>query len=148
MKTINNYITEKLKINKEVKSNEYISGKEMFSFLKHYIFDQIQKVNTINLSTFESFITSFDKGDNNKFNIECLPEHNQIWGEKFDFINYRSADVISKKLADANTNDNLYMGGGIYVWFNEKKDKLQITIANNDFNDFDHGFGAMLINRK
>ncbi len=146
MKTINNYILEKLKINKEVKPNEYISGKEMFSFLKHYIFDQIHKVNTLNLSTFESFITSFDRNDDGKFNIECLEEHKQIWGsnEKFNFITYNEEDSY----ADIKTTDNLYLGGGIYIWFNDGKDKIIITINENNFNDFDNGFPEILINRK
>lgn len=146
MKTINNYIIEKLKINKEVKSDEYISGKEMFSFLKHYIFDKIHKVNNVNLSTVESFLTSFDKNDDGKFNIECLPVHKQIWGanEKFNFIIYNRED--SK--VDIKTSDNLYLGGGINIWFNERKDKIIITIGENSFNDFDHGFPEILINRK
>lgn len=146
MKTINNYIIEKLKINKEVKSNEYISGKEMFSFLKHYIFDQIHKVNKINLSTFESFLTSFDRNDDGKFNIECLPIHKQIWGanEKFNFITYNKEDSYM----DIKTTDNLYLGGGIYIWFNDGRNKIIITINENNFNDFDHGFPEILINRK
>ena len=146
MKTINDYIIEKLKINKEVKSNEYISGKEMFSFLKHYIFDQIHKVNKINLSTFESFLTSFDRNDDGKFNIECLPIHKQIWGanEKFNFITYNKEDSYM----DIKTTDNLYLGGGIYIWFNDGRNKIIITISDNQFNDFDHGFPEILINRK
>jgi len=140
MININNYIIEKLKINKEVKPNEYISGKEMFSFLKHYIFDQIHKVNTINLSTFESFITSFK---NDKFNIYCLPEHKQIWGAttNFDFINYEN-------YKDPECTNNLYLGGGIYIWFNDKKDNIVISISDNQFNDFDHGYKPIIINRK
>ena len=140
MKTINNYIIEKLKINKEVKSNEYISGKEMFSFLKHYIFDQIHKVNTVNLSTFESFITSFK---NDKFNMYCLPEHKQIWGAttNFDFINYEN-------YKDPEYINNLYLGGGIYIWFNDKKDNIAIDISESQFNDFDHGYKSIIINRK
>ncbi len=146
MKTINDYIIEKLKINKEVKSDEYISGKEMFSFLKHYIFDQIHKVNKINLSTFESFLTSFDRNDDGKFNIECLPIHKQIWGanENFNFITY---DRENSKV-NIKTTDNLYLGGRIYIWFNERKDKIIISIDESAFNDFDHGFPEILINRK
>lgn len=146
MKTINDYIIEKLKINKEVKSDEYISGKEMFSFLKHYIFDQIHKVNTVNLSTFESFLTSFDRNDDGKFNIECLPIHKQIWGanENFNFITY---DRENSKV-NIKTTDNLYLGGRIYIWFNERKDKIIISIDESAFNDFDHGFPEILINRK
>ena len=141
MKTINDYIIEKLKINKEVKSDEYISGKEMFSFLKHYIFDQIHKVNTVNLSTFESFLTSFK---NDKFNICCLPEHKQIWGAttNFDFINYEN-------YKDPECPPyNLYLGGGIYIWFNDKKDNIIIDISDNQFNNFDHGYKPIIINRK
>ncbi len=141
MKSLNSYIIEKLKIDKEVKPNEYISGKEMFSFLKHYIFDQIHKVNTINLSTFESFITSFK---NAKFDIDCLPEHKQIWGAttKFDFINYKNYKNFEY------TTNNLYLGGGIYIWFNDKKDNIAIDISDSQFNDFDHGYKSIIINRK
>ena len=140
MKTINNYITEKLKINKEVKLEEYISGTEMFSFLNKYIFNKIHKINTVNLSTFESFITSFK---NSKFNIYCLPEHKQIWGSltNFDFINY-------EKQEDTDCIKNLYLGGGIYIWFNDKKDKIVISISDNQFNDFDHEYAPIIINRK
>ena len=143
MKSLNSYIIEKLKINKEVKSNEYISGKEMFSFLKHYIFDQIHKVNTVNLSTFESFITSFK---NDKFNIYCLPEHKQIWGAttNFDFINYENYENYK----DPEFTNNLYLGGGIYIWFNDKKDNIAINISESQFNDFDHGYKSIIINRK
>lgn len=145
MKSLNLYIIEKLKINKEVKPNAYISGEEMFSFLNKYIFKQIHTINTNNLSTFESFITSFDK-NNGKFNMECLPEHKQIWGanEKFNFITYDREDSI----VNIKITDYLYLGGGICTWFNKRKNKIIITISENELNDFDHGFPEILINRK
>ena len=126
-------------------TNAYISGEEMFSFLNKYIFKQIHTINTNNLSTFESFITSFDK-NNGKFNMECLPEHKQIWGanEKFNFITYDREDSI----VNIKITDYLYLGGGICTWFNKRKNKIIITISENELNDFDHGFPEILINRK
>ena len=140
MKTINNYILEKLKINKEVKPNAYISGEEMFSFLNKYIFKQMHKVNNANLSKFESFLTSVK---NAKFNIYCLPEHKEIWGDiiNFDFINYENHKI-------PEFTDYLYLGSGIYIWFDDKKDNVTLLIIDSKFNDFDHGFPEILINRK
>ena len=78
--------------------------------------------------------------------MECLPEHKQIWGanEKFNFITYDREDSI----VNIKITDYLYLGGGICTWFNKRKNKIIITISENELNDFDHGFPEILINRK
>ena len=140
MKSLNLYIIEKLKINKEVKPNAYISGEEMFSFLNKYIFKQMHKVNNANLSKFESFITGVN---NAKFNIYCLPEHKEIWNDitNFEFINYENRKI-------PESTDYLYLGSGIYIWFDDKEDNVALLIIDSKFNDFNHGYKPIIINRK
>ena len=140
MKTINNYILEKLKINKEVKLKAYISGEELFSFLNKYIFKQMHKVNNVNLSKFKSFLTGVK---NAKFNIYCLPEHKEIWNDitNFEFINYENYKI-------PESTDYLYLGSGIYIWFDDKEDNIVLLIIDSKFNDFNHGYKPIIINRK
>ena len=140
MKAINNYILEKLKINKEVKPKAYISGEELFSFLNKYIFKQMHKVNNANLYKFESFLTGVK---NAKFNIYCLPEHKEIWNNitNFEFINYENRKI-------PESTDYLYLGSGIYIWFDDKEDNVALLIIDSKFNDFNHGYTPIIINRK
>ena len=148
MNNLSKYIVEKLKLNKDIKTDNYISGEDMFSFIQRYILNQIQLPNTHNVSTFESFLTSLK---DNQFNILCTKQCKQIWGttKNYDFIDYQEdADITYIDNEYCSNNDNLYFGGGIYAWFSEKRDKVSIHIENNEYNNFDHKYDPIIICRK
>lgn len=145
MKELNTYIIEKLKLDK---NSEYSAGK-VFDFINHYIFGAIQKINTDNLKVVEDWFAKYDD-----FDIYCIDQHKQIWGKdkKEVFLNYVERWEIDKKFKQYFGNNlngaaDYYMGGGIYIFISEKKDAIYMTIANNEFNNFDHGYEPILITK-
>ncbi len=145
MKELNAYIIEKLKLDK---NTEY-SGGNVFDFINHYIFGAIQKINTNNLEIVKDWFAQYDD-----FDIYCTNQHKQIWGKdrKELFLNYVEPWEVDKKMVqyigtNLNNATSYYMGGGIYVFISHKNDAVYISIADNSFNNFDHGYDPIMITK-
>jgi len=147
MKEINSYIIEKLHLNKNtvVKKNEGIDYDELIDFLSKYIFNAIHTYNTSNVNSIKEMLNT-----DSKYIILATDIHKKIWGaneSRFPFIEYLSRKEIENLMLQ-HTN-NYYLGGGVYFWYDKKDgEHYSITINDNDFNDFDSGFGDPIIIKK
>lgn len=147
MNNLTQYITEKLHLNKNtvVKKNEGIDYDELIDFLSKYIFNAIHTYNTGNVNSIKEMLNT-----DNKYIILATDIHKKIWGadkSRFSFIEYLSRNEIENLMLQ-HTN-NYYLGGGVYFWYDKKDGEYySITINDNDFNDFDSGFGDPIIIKK
>ena len=147
MKQLNNYIIEKLHLNKDivVKKNNGIDYDELIDFLTKYIFNAIQTYNIGNVNSVKEMLNT-----DSKYIILATDIHKKIWGadeSRFSFIEYLSRNEIEDLMLQ-HTN-NYYLGGGIYFWYDKKDgEHYSITINDSDFNDFDSGFGDPIIIKK
>ena len=82
--------------------------------------------------------------------ISSIIRYWKLWGadkSRFSFIEYLSRNEIENLMLQ-HTN-NYYLGGGVYFWYDKKDGEYySITINDNDFNDFDSGFGDPIIIKK
>ena len=138
MKQIDIYLIEKLKINKDSKVKK--GTEEIIDFIEHFIF------NGINVSARNTFFIKDIKERLLKAkvkNMYCTTICKQIWGEdchqENSFLNYLSDDDFNELYNDHRQSlakDNLYIGGGVYFYFNKRIIYIKIhPNVDNDFNE-------------
>ena len=139
MININDYILEKLKINKDVKVNS-IKAADLLEFFWNKVFDKVPEINSDNFDIYKKCINKFDY-----FIIYTTEGSKEIWEkeENLDFIKYVSLDKMNSMGMDIDKN--YYFGCGVYFWKNNKEDKFAITINRNDFNKFNRSYDPILI---
>jgi hypothetical protein len=141
MISFNNYISEKLHLNKDTKIKEtFIDFDKLIKFLQENIFSAINTINTDNLNEFKSVLNDF-----NKFKLYTTEMNKQIWGtvKDLNFIKYLDLDDIKDLKLDIDKS--YYLGGGIYWWKNTSESTFAITIMSSGFNDFDHAYDPIII---
>lgn len=141
MISFNNYISEKLHLNKDTKIKEtFIDYDELINFLQKNVFSYIDTINTDNLNEFKTILNNF-----NRFKIYTTEKNKQIWGtvKVLNFIKYLDLDDIKDLRLDIDKS--YYLGGGIYWWKNTSESTFAITINFSNFNNFDHAYDPIII---
>lgn len=134
MKDLNNYIIEKLHLNKDIETLESISFNDLITFLNKNFFDKIKNFNRVAFERMKGF---FEDYKDNKFFIYATEDCKEIWKDNKNtkFIKYISKeelDNIENKDIKTSAGDSVYFYGGIWYIKNIKDTNIVGYIYTKD----------------